>query len=150
MKPIAKLTKAERAAILRDPNARLSDLLEIAALDAIALQKQKRVKFDMSTWVSPRGNKCDVCLAGASLFRTLDKRVWVGSPEHAGAGRFAAVNFYRINAARLGDLYRENPEVREMVKAALACVQESFSVSLNRAPFRVYLKAARKLRESGL
>jgi len=151
VKPIAKLTKRERAAILRDPNARLSDLLEIAALDAIALQRQKRVKFNMSRWVSPNtGNKCEVCLAGAALYRTMSKTAWVGAPDSAGLGLAVAANCYRINGARSGETYREPNETRHMAKDALAAIRGTYRTGLGRAPFRVYLTAARKLREQCL
>lgn len=140
MKPIAKLTKRERAAILRDPNAKLSDLLEIAALDAIALQRQKRVKFDMSTFVerARRGSKCAVCLAGAVLFRDLDDRG--DNAEFEGAVRN---NCWRIDSARWGSTLYLPSETSKLIR-------ENFSSRTERATFRVYLQAARKLREAGL
>ncbi len=151
MKPIAKLTKRERAAILRNPNAKLSDLLEVATLDALALQKQKRVKFNMAAWVHPNeGEPCTVCLAGASLFRTLDKRIWISSPDSAHVGNAAATNCYRINDARSADPYREHYETRETVRVALMCVRDTYKQSIGRAPFRSYLRAARELRKAGL
>jgi len=137
VKPIAKLTKRERAAILRDPNARLSDLLEIAALDAIALQRQKRVKFDMWETVTPpekRGGKCTVCLAGAALYRDLGIRSEGEWPDAV------SENFARIDRARSGIGCGETQIV----------ITRAWSRRLSRAPFRVYLTAACKLREQGL
>jgi hypothetical protein len=138
VKPIAKLTKRERAAILRDPNAKLSDLLEIAALDAIALQRQKRVKFDMWNSVEPpsrKGGKCTVCLAGAALYRDLGVRSEVTKWPEA-----VRNNFMRIDVARCGV---DDPDIS-------AAIARAWRQKLQRAPFRVYLTAARKLRELGL
>lgn len=145
MKPIAKMTKAERASVLKDPRAKLSDLLEIAALDAIALQRQKRVRFDMGVFVAPPnsyanpGNKCAVCLAGASLFRTGDVR---DQGCYDGAYEFMMV---RVNSARMGNsaVDAEDAILKQEVRPHI-------NHKISRAPFRVYLKAAQKLREAGL
>lgn len=149
MKPVAKMTKAERAAVLRDPNAKLSDLLEIAALDALELQRSKRLRLNMHVFVAPpqspenKSSKCAVCLAGASLYRELGVRNYSAwrDRDHCGVTENAAINASRINSARVG--YTNHGE-------SATIIRRSYNRKTGRAPFRVYIKAAQELRKAGL
>jgi nucleotide-binding universal stress UspA family protein len=148
MKPIAKMTKRERVAILKNPNAKLSDLLEIAARDAIALQRQGRVRFNMFMYVIPpigRSGKCSVCLAGAALYRDIgvtDAGTFDDLVTHSWA---LAKNMAELDHARKG-VFTCVGETR----LAERIIRRSFNESTWRAPFRTYIKAAKELRRVGL
>ena len=128
----------------RLPN-RLSDLIDLAVKDSEKANAMKSRILNMEVFHTPLNGKCSMCMAGAVMDRTLGanpKKELV--PEHFdGPTRVALIN---IDRARQGippvGVYEVHP--------ALRMIKDKVSTRTGRAPWAVYRKAAKMLREDGL
>lgn len=50
---------------------KISELLKLAMIDLEKVEADPRYKVDMLEWHTPRENKCEVCLAGSVLAKSL-------------------------------------------------------------------------------
>ena len=131
----------------------LSDLLRVAVQDAMILEKTPGFKLNMSDWVLPFNGECQVCMAGASMVRQLDVDVTKYQSPGKEYGKLSAINKMRTgsfwSAAYFLDI---EPTVAhtEVFNRARSLVKEAYDSSTGRAPWKVYQKASRMLREAGL
>lgn len=141
-----------------------SDLLDLAVTDAIAVSRLKSVRLDMGRWLAkerlesgPRRGRtvCVMCMAGATMYRTLGQRP-AGSkvfPRNVADDNATQSKLHTINAMRTGYFGSHWGETRAQNaarRAASTLVQSNYNIDTGRAPWRVYRKAAKILREAGL
>ncbi len=131
----------------------LSGLLEAACDDMATVRKMKSRVLDMDTYCSVYGSKCYVCMAGAVLDRRLGwggKALKFGDVEGLIVPPWAmAIDEMRkldftAAAAWLGLCLHE-----EVIASLHSLYRDSFMMTTNRHPVRVYRKAVKILREAG-
>ena len=131
----------------------LSDLLRVAVQDAMILEKTPGFELYMFDWVRLYEGTCQVCMAGASMVRQLDVDVTkyqVPSKEYA---KLRAVDKMRRGSFWSATYFLDiEPTVAhtEVFNRARSLVKEAYDSSTGRAPWKVYQKASRMLREAGL
>lgn len=119
-----------------------SELLRLAVADSRAVSKLKSRTLDMNVYHTPLpGRKCAVCMAGAVMDRTL----------RADPKRFLMPGAFepdteeklrRINCLRRGCDYALGTPAGDLI-------QKHFNRETGRAPWRIYLRAARMLETMG-
>ncbi len=135
------------AAVLPD---KTSDLIELAVRDAKKAARTPGVEFDMDVFmrVDWDHNTCRVCMAGSILLNTFKVR------KHDYMLVLSTDVWHKlwvVNDARVGDIEGgETAPQRIAVDAANALITKKYDQDLKRAPWGIYLKAARMLREVGL
>jgi hypothetical protein len=143
---------------VRLPN-KLSALLRIAVADAKAVEKDKRYRLDMMAWHTPAGAKCSVCMAGATMAKTLTvdirKDVDPSSLSASTNRRLRAIDYMRtgyfsLAADQIG-VKRERWSVSDhALDRAHRLVQAAFDDETDRAPWSAYELAAGILEEANL
>ena len=136
---------------------KLSDLLDLAVTDAIAVSENPNRILDMNVWHSPKGKKCAMCMGGA----VMERQLGVGPHEDMVPARFGdknvATKLRWINSMREGyfgansddDLNSDKSDDPVLIKCR-ELVQNNYDRKIDRAPWRVYRRAAELLREAGL
>jgi hypothetical protein len=141
----------------------LSGLLRLAVADARKCAADKRFDLNMSNWVLKyKGARCEVCMAGAVMVKTLRLRPlgagWTNAlvlePGNCGENGRA---MYAINAMRKGDFYGAAGYLNvAVISHALGkagrLVSRAFKNTrlVGRAPWNAYLRAAAILEAAGL
>lgn len=140
-----------------------SDLLRLAVKDARILAKNKKYILSMKTWhtpieFGPQKGKCAVCMAGAVMANTLK----MPPTKKSTAGEFTIgeeiIGFdicdklYTINHMREGTVkYTGTDQDRiDAVKKVRDLISSNYSNILDRAPWKIYEKAASILESVGL
>lgn len=148
-----------RAAKLPD---KWSDLLDLAVEDAIAASRRRNVTLDMGDWVlrldvASIPKACSVCMAGAVMLREMGAMpVDVGDMTRPmDLGDEAAEKLRFINYARTGEILWASDmplTQKNAIKDANNLIASHYDQDLNcgRAPWPIYQKAAKILREAGL
>lgn len=141
-------TKSKPAKTLPD---NLPDLIELAVRDARACAKDPRYALAMGVWHMPNG-KCSVCMAGAVMAKTLRfPRSGYAEPWDVSDGderkKLFAINCVRAGYCEDAAAYLGVPVPRGRTVAASSLILRAYDLVLGRAPWRVYLKAARIIRE---
>lgn len=142
-----------------------SQLLRLAVKDAQACERSRLYKLSMGTWHTPNG-KCAVCMAGAIMAKTLGvPRTRFSQPglfeaevERAlhvvnrmrGGGFGPTSSYAGCACGECCDVSATPKEALAARRAARDLVAEAFDDRLGRAPWSVYLKAARILSKAGL
>lgn len=131
------------------PNS-IPALIEAAVADAKRVQRSKRYMLDMGVYHEPNG-KCRVCMAGALLISrgVSDKiEVWPDQFDRATERKLRAIDFVREGdvISAYNELGMKAPRSVEAVERR---IQDGYSFGRDggRAPWSVYLKAAKMLRE---
>lgn len=144
------------------PN-KLSDLIDLAVIDAIACGKDKRYELNMDRIHSADQDdlkKCEVCMAGAIIAQTLGADSDLNLDFNEGTyHKDTPAKLSAIDSVRTGDLTDAfdnldtiGTSVRLSDQVAIKMgkiIQKSLSVN-GRAPWRVYRRCASKLRALGL
>lgn len=131
-----------------------SALLRLAVQDSIKVSKLKTRKLVMTTWhsYSAKDKVCNVCMAGAVMDRTLKlpARRTLDAHETLWADEMVAIDYMRMG--RFEEALHWLGLSAEVDSHALKLdvigqpVRNAYLRShLERAPWRVYLKAAREL-----
>ena len=140
---------------VRLPNS-MPALTELAVRDVIRCERQpKKYRLDMAKWLyRPQLSKpCSVCMAGAVMAQTLGVRLPVegtGLDPLSLGDEHARVRLYAINAIRTGDAHYAYYRLGRVPPAGWEQVEEGIRNGcvawLGRAPWPVYLRAAKDLR----
>lgn len=134
---------------------KLSDLLDLAVTDSEECSRMKSYRLNMELWHQPNG-KCSVCMAGSVMARTLGAgRRTYAEPRSFGdenAPKLLAINDLRNGyvANAYFRLHSELPPTDSRLDVASSLIFDNVSERTGRAPWRIYRKAARILREGGL
>lgn len=131
---------------------KISDLLELALNDAQAVQRRSGVELDMGEWLFfNHDGTCTACVAGAVMLRTLGATreqadelggVALGAVTHrvGDIKKLLLIDEMRSGFFRTG--HRElDAKLRDLVTSRL---------DGGRAPWHIYRKCVRILREAGL
>lgn len=129
----------------------LPDLIELAVADARRVVKDKRYRLDMFDWHwynEDFDRRCHVCLAGAVMAKTLgtDPKETCTPDNSEDGNRLRALD--AIRSGRIPSAYGCLGRVPPLGWVSVFnLIEESYSTERGRAPWPVYLKAARMLRE---
>ena len=137
--------------------AEVSDLLELAVIDAKILDKDDRYRLDMRRWHSPgkasyyaTEEVCRVCMAGAVLARECEV------PPSARLGASETEILKEMNAIdymRRGLFHAAGKElgiqIPDEVVAQASGVMGKFNEESARYPWAGYMRAVEVLRENG-
>ncbi len=151
--------------------SKLSDLLDLAVTDALALDKRRRrgkrmFKLNMQKWVEPIDGVCHVCMAGSVMVRrlgastkdrSLPSRIRVCRPifdRYQIACRLTAINDMREGRFEGAAASVDAPPLPQpLLKRLLAATARGFHTQVWetswRLPWRTYRRCARILREAG-
>jgi hypothetical protein len=147
----AKVKSTVKAKAKKRLPSKISELIVLAVKDCKAVEKDKRYELNMGVFHAPSVNgKCHVCMAGAVMAKSLGTAI----------DQVAAPNLYSnkvqnqlntLDSIRMGHLWTLNTQVPERVAVHVnGYIRKAYKAKLGRAPWPVYLKAARILAEAGL
>lgn len=131
------------------PNS-IPGLIEASVADARKIQKNPRYKLDMGSWHEANG-KCAVCMAGAVIAcRTNAKPKETVFPSTFNDGlddnKLRAIDILRMGDVR-GAYVHLNLPWPVNVRKASQLIYENWNSKLDRAPWHIYLRAAKILRK---
>ena len=146
-----KKTKMKTKTKLPD---KLSDLLDLAVDDCEKVAKLKTRVLQMNTYHLPLNNgQCAICMAGAIMDRTLHappRKALIPSDFDADtASKLSAVDGMRLGHLRFANRFDDDDLIDVFFKFR-NMIEPHVNEHTGRAPWHVYRKAARMLRDAGL
>lgn len=147
--------------------SKLSDLLELAVNDAQKAAKMPGVELDMTYWqvgANAVNKTCKVCMAGAVLLCEKATNVTTDAPHYKNLMDIAdgptVIAMCRIDAARKGAVLAatafntgfNEPHMGTQFSTydCLKPIREDYKIDQQRASWKAYRQAIRRLRRNGL